>query len=173
MVTHYTAAQDQFTNGLLTKLFGKKAQKKMDDKTCKLLSMYVIVLRSLYLIHQQNHWSTKGYETHLLFQRLYEGVLEDVDAAAERTIGITGELLYTGMENEISKKFQTLDKNALAYLTSSINAEKEYQKVAKNLYNILKETDELTLGLDDMLMSQAGNGEERIYLLQQTIQNYT
>lgn len=147
------------------------AQTKTGNKTCKLLSMYVIVLRSLYLIHQQNHWRTIGYDTHLLFQRLYEGVLEDVDAAAERTIGITGELLYTGMENEISKNFRTYDKKALTYLNSSLGAEKEYQKVVKNLYRILKETNELTLGLDDMLMSQASNGEERIYLLKQSIQN--
>ena len=55
------------------------------------LSVLLVYLRHLSFIHQNHHWVSKGepfYGDHLLFQRLYAGVAEDIDTLAEKAIGL-------------------------------------------------------------------------------------
>ena len=153
---------------LLDGLFGvKTAQDAMDDEACELLSAYVAFVRALYLIHQQNHWDAKTYGNHLLFQRLYEEATEMADDAAERAVGLCGELKLDGTEDIIVKKFTTQNKSNAALIQSSLEAEQAFQAAAKKTYETLKEKNMITLGLDDLIMSQAGQGEVHLYLLQQ------
>jgi DNA-binding ferritin-like protein len=148
--------------------FFSRAQDLSEDSH-KQMSLYVAFLRGLYLVHQQNHWETKGYQQHLLFQRLYENVLESADNAAEKTVGLFGSLMSKGLESKIADQFKTEKPDLEVCVKSSLKAEKSYQNLVKKVYDGLKERNELTLGLDDMLMSQANDSETRIYLLQQSI----
>jgi hypothetical protein len=52
-------------------------------------------------------------------------------------------------------------------IESSLKAEKAFQTFATNLYNDLKESGELTLGVDDMIMGHVSSSEVNTYLLQQ------
>ena len=55
------------------------------------LSVILSHLKFLSSLHQNHHWITNGdpfYGDHLLFQRLYEGAIEDIDAIAEKSIGV-------------------------------------------------------------------------------------
>jgi DNA-binding ferritin-like protein len=148
----------------------KTAAQKPDDEACKLLSMYTAFTRALYLLHQENHWQAQDYGQHLLFQRLYEEASELQDDAAERTMGLCGELLLEGAESVIAKRFAARAPGLIECLESSLSIEKAFQEVCLDTYKILKEKDMLTLGLDDMIMSQAGIGETHIYLLQQALE---
>ena len=59
----------------------------------KFLATYTAFLRSLYLIHQNSHWLSKGhnfYGNHIMFQRLYESAQTNADKAAEKLIGLYG-----------------------------------------------------------------------------------
>jgi DNA-binding ferritin-like protein len=145
----------------------KQAQEKRSPQD--LMSLYVTFLRALYLLHQQNHFRTPGYAEHLLFQRLYESVHEAVDEAAEKTIGVFGDLTKMDKASVLAAKFESTDATALACLKSSLAAEVAMGKFSQRVYDILKESKAITMGLDDMIMSQAGGGEVRIYLLQQAI----
>jgi DNA-binding ferritin-like protein len=142
----------------------------LSEEAHKQLSLYVGFLRALYLIHQQNHWETKMYQQHLLFQRLYENVFESVDDAGEKVVGLFGKILSKNIEFEIVKQFKVENPDVKSCVECSLRAEKGYQNLARKIYDGLKERNELTLGLDDMLMSQANDGETRIYLLQQSIE---
>ncbi len=132
----------------------------------ELMSKYVALLRAIYLLHQRNHWESKQYDHHLLFQRLYEGTQEMLDDAAEKTIGLFGELKIFN-ESSVSEKFY----NAENPLEASLKAEKAFQDFAKKLYDTLKSNNQLTLGLDDMIMSQVSKSELHCYLLQQALKS--
>lgn len=134
-----------------------------------LMSLYVAYLRALYQIHQNNHWKTKGndfYGNHLLFQRLYESVQEMADGAAEKTIGVFGDLNVSPEKiAEITEKFNSEDNSVV----SSLKAEKGFQALSTMVYDELEKADLLTLGIDDALMANANTSETHCYLLQQAI----
>lgn len=143
----------------------------MEEKV-KIANTMVAYLKAIYTIHQQNHWLSKGdhfYGNHLLFQRLYESAQEDLDSIAEKCIGIFG-------EESVDYKFQLkITQNIMNKyisqkgLEQSLSAEKDYLKILKTCYILLKEKDSMTLGLDDMIMSIYSKREESVYLLQQAL----
>lgn len=152
----------------------KTAQQTMDEESKKLLSMYVAFARTMYLLHQENHWAAQHYGDHLLFQRLYEEVQEEiVDDAAERVIGLCGSLLLEGTEGVIKKKFSPKTDTLKDLLESSLAIEKAFQQLCKKTYKEIKDKGMMTLGLDDMIMAQASVGETHIYLLQQELKGYS
>lgn len=140
------------------------------EKHKEIAALYVATLRAIYLIHQQNHWLTKGdnfYGDHLLFQRLYEAAQENADSAAEKFIGVLGEEVLdyefqAKLLNKVILNFKNLSHEPLAL---SLKAEKEFLKLSKEVYNRLESV--MTLGMDDMIMSIASKSEEAVYLLQQ------
>lgn len=173
-----TVSQIAVAESLLDGFIGKKtAQQEMDEEVHKLLSFYVAFARAMYLLHQENHWASTHYGDHLLFQRLYEEVQDEIiDDAAERVVGLCGSLLLQGAErdysNEIAKKFAPKEKTLTSLLQASLEIEKAFQKLCKQTYDEIKEKNMMTLGLDDMIMAQASVGETHIYLLQQELKGY-
>lgn len=167
-----TTSEVVVAESILDNLFGKKAQIAMDEESCKLLSMYVAFTKALYLIHQQNHWEAKNYGDHLLFQRLYEDAQEMADDAAERAMGLCGEVEFNGQEIIIAEKFISKEKTLQRLIGSSLAIEKAFQVIAKKTYDTLKEKDMMTLGLDDLIMGQASDSEVHLYLLQQALKGH-
>jgi DNA-binding ferritin-like protein len=135
----------------------------------ELACLYISLLRSVYLVHQNSHWLSKGsnfYGNHLLFERIYKSAAEDADTAAEKFIGLFGnEALDLHMQaqliGETLKDFSSGDPRQM-----SLGIEKKFLDYSEKLYDVLKE-EGMSLGLDDMLMSIASNREGAVYLLQQ------
>lgn len=136
----------------------------------ELCCYYVAFLRAVALIHQNHHWTTKGrefYGNHLLFERIYNGTLEDIDLMAERFIGVYGDAtLDLALQSKIIQ--QTLDKYAGDEpIKGSLKVEEEFLKLSEHIYEVLKNEDVLSLGTDDAIMSVASNHENHTYLLKQ------
>lgn len=144
------------------------------DKCCKIAALYIATLKAIALIHQHNHWTTKGmafYGDHLLFERLYKSTLENLDLAAEKFIGLLGDQcldyeLQTSLLSKVLSKYNNLEGSPAQM---SLMTEKDFLKFSKDAYNCFEEEGQLTLGLDDMLMAIASQREESVYLLQQNI----
>jgi DNA-binding ferritin-like protein len=144
------------------------------DKCTKVGALYIATLKALALIHQHNHWTTRGdafYGEHLLFERLYDATLENVDMAAEKFMGLLGDGcldydLQTELLNKVLLKYKDLEGSPTQM---SLAAEKDFLKFSKDAYNCFEEEGKLTLGLDDMIMSIASKREESVYLLQQSL----
>jgi len=144
------------------------------DKCSKVGALYVATLKALSLIHQHNHWTTKGvsfYGDHLLFERLYKSTLENLDLAAEKFIGVFGDQclsydLQTALLNKVLTKYKNLEGSPIQM---SLEAEKDFLKFSKDAYNCFEEEGKLTLGLDDMVMAIASEREGAVYLLQQSL----
>lgn len=117
------------------------------------------LLRLLYLMYQNLHWlsrSSNFYGDHLLFQRLYESVQEDVDEFAERTVGFGKEtvLALPGLGRVLMNEEATLER--VMDLEMSLCA-----------YLQALEPKADTLGLKDLFATLASRHEENLYLLKQ------
>lgn len=130
-------------------------------------------LRAQYLSYQTSHWMVKGgsfYGNHLLFQRLYKSVQEQVDQLAEKIVG------YLGTE-AVSLNYQMRHISDYTYRWSSIDcnhkrglqSEADLQQALKRAYDGIKQAQAMSLGLDDWIMATANAHEENEYLLQQAL----
>lgn len=153
---------------------GHKIAQEMDGSGVKkALTDILTILRLQYLSYQNSHWTTKGtnfYGNHLLFQRLYESVQSEVDSFGERVVGLVGpEALHLCSQistmHELCEEWCKEDNLA----QRGLDSEMFLQKVLKEKYDALKESGELTLGLDDLIMATASNHESNIYLLKQAL----
>jgi DNA-binding ferritin-like protein len=144
------------------------------------LSATLVMLRYLYNIHQTNHWTVAGgnyYGDHLLFQRLYEDVGDEIDKIAERSIGL-GSSSNVELQCQL-KCLSTLAQNLQpnidvtsnyeSCILSSMQAEYIFLKLIELVVNDLKLNDEFTLGLEDLLPALFSKHEEHIYLLKQRL----
>lgn len=134
----------------------------------KLSALYIATLKVMSLTHQHNHWLAKGdtfYADHLLLQRIYESSSQDLDAAAEKMVGLLGDefMDYTYQANLMFKLFTKYSQ--LGGIQSSLQVEKDFVKLSKTVYNAFEKADKMTLGLDDLIMAIADKREEAIYLL--------
>lgn len=139
----------------------------------RLMSFYLTFLRALYAIEQNAHWQLKGdnfYGNHLLMQRLYETTSEDVDTAAEKTIGLFGALEDLSEDMVvIINKFDAQNYNG-NWVQAVLKAEQAFLELSRTLYNTLKNNGAMTLGLDDMIMSISNSHEVHVYLLKQALE---
>lgn len=142
------------------------------EKVWKIANLFVATLRSIYLVHQNSHWTSKGeafYANHLVFERLYKSAQDDADLAAEKFIGVFGE---AGVDFEtqyrlmasIMARYNEFDGDPVAM---SLAIEKDFLKLAEESYAAFEGESAMTLGLDDMIMSISSHREEACYLLQQ------
>jgi DNA-binding ferritin-like protein len=144
------------------------------DKSSKVAALYIASLKGMALIHQNSHWTTRGiafYGDHLLFERLYNSALEDLDLAAEKFMGLLGDEvldydLQADLLHKVLLKYKNLEGSPLEM---SLTVEKDFLKFSKSAYNLFEEEGKLTLGLDDMIMAIASQREESVYLLQQAL----
>jgi DNA-binding ferritin-like protein len=145
------------------------------DKCNKVAALYIASLKAIALIHQHNHWTTRGvafYVDHLLFERLYNSTLKDVDLAAEKFIALFGDTvldydLQTELLNKVLSKYSKLEGSTVAM---SLAVERDFIKFSKEAYDCFEAEGKLSLGLDDMVMAIASQREDSVYLLQQASQ---
>ena len=101
---------------------------------------------------------------------------EEIDGYAERIIGLAGEgavdpIKVMAIVAERMPKIIKAEsgENGSSLVQYALNAEKYVLSELEKLYDMLKEGDNLTMGLDDLLMSMHGDHEKHIYLLQQRL----
>ena len=142
------------------------------------LRWLLALLRAQYWSYQNSHWKVKGgsfYGDHLMFQRLYESVQVQTDTLAEKMVGIFGidaiddeDLLgmFLYWNERWDSAVDCLHKRGLL-------SEDDIQNVIEDTYDTLKESGQMTLGMDDFLMAMASEHETNTYLLRQTLRGKT
>ena len=143
------------------------------------LSVLLVHLKYLYALHQNHHWTSMGdpfYGDHLLFQRLYQATVEEIDGLAEKAIGL-GNTTNVNLMLQTSQllKLVTSEGTASMIPTSSdlakksLMAEMNFLKVIDVMISCLQECGLLTPGLSNMLEGIADVHEGHIYLLKQRV----
>lgn len=142
------------------------------------LSYLLAVLRGLHWSHWSSHWRVTGdpqYGDHLLFERLYGVLVEEIDDLGEKIVSYFGPQnpsLDEGMMAEAFKflrKFKGTADGPTALYEQALAMETELQAILRSTYDSLKAKGEMTLGLDDYLMATANHHESSVYLLRQRL----
>jgi hypothetical protein len=140
-----------------------------------LLQHLLGLLRAQIWNYQESHWQTRGsayYGNHLLFQRLYESVADQIDTLAEKMVGTYGPEVVSAAH--VSPKFQKFVARWIqvpCLHERGLLSENDFQDVTRKCYDRLKGLGELSLGMDDFLMSIASDHETNQYLLRQVLRS--
>jgi DNA-binding ferritin-like protein len=131
------------------------------------------------MVHQNHHWTSKGdlfYGDHLLFDRLYTAVVEEVDSIAEKAVGLgTTENVNLALQtSQIMRLVQGYGMSQMIpqpteLAKRSLLAEMNFLVVVKNLVDSMKEAGTLTRGLDNLIAGIEDKHEGHVYLLKQRI----
>jgi DNA-binding ferritin-like protein len=136
--------------------------------------------RALAMILQTCHWQAAGdsfYGHHLLFERLYNDVLPEIDALGERAVGHSDE-----MSVDIKSQFDGMGaflKKLIVnpgtvpsqddLLEAALHAEETFLDWLRVSIEVLEKDGSLTPGVENLLGGIADKHEEHVYLLQQVL----
>lgn len=146
------------------------------------LAGVLVFLQALGVVHQSNHWATKGesyYADHLLFDRLYGDVVGEVDKVAEKAVGLGGPRLVVAptlarstaeVVNELWVA-QPEDPDPAARVAMSLQAELRFLVMMQMVAKEMQAKGTLSRGTDNMLADIEDKHEEHVYLLKQRMES--
>jgi DNA-binding ferritin-like protein len=136
--------------------------------------MLLSMLQAQHMMYLHHHWTSIGqsaYGNHLLFQRLYESVHEDIDGLAEKLVGFFGNS-SVDLHRQSTWVVQHISRwSDSCPFRMSAKSEADIQTAFRSAYERIKDVGAMTLGLDDFIMASANKHETNQYLLQQVMQD--
>lgn len=161
-----------------------KVLEPFSGQTYAELGAIVGMLEGLAVLFQTFHWRVNGdtfYGDHLMFQRIYEGIDGQIDGIAEKALGLGATSLISP-----SKITETMDifldhcNQMHSLVTDDENMNFAYAKKGKAALELfihtvekmmvdLKDKNQLTKGLDNMLAGVLDAQEGYVYLLKQRV----
>lgn len=133
------------------------------------------LLQGLQWSHWAAHWQSHGnpsYGDHLLLERLYGGMDDEIDTLAEKITSYFGATAVDPLVTITSaQKFIGAYSHVTPIIQRALMMEMHLQKAITKVYERVKASEQMTLGLDDFLMSMANDHETHIYLLRQRLRD--
>jgi len=138
------------------------------------LAVWLGFLRALGVIHQSHHWQTLGvsfYGDHLLFQRLYEAVGNEVDSLAEKIVGLDSPALtnYFLQIKHMKAFMDAISDSSKPPMVVSLQAEIVLIAVGEMIQKRLEKEELLTVGVANLIGDILDRHENHVYLLQQRL----
>lgn len=142
------------------------------------LSVVLVRLKALAEVHKSHHWIAKGdtfYGDHLLFERLYDSVVGEVDTVAERAVMMGGaDNVNVGLvAHQVAGCLETCAAYALPtpdqLAQRSLERETAFLSCLDTVGRFLSSRGVLTPGLNNMLEGIADQHEQHVYLLRQRL----
>jgi len=135
------------------------------------LRQLLALLRAQVVIYQDAHWEVSGpqfYGDHLMFERLYQGVLGQIDTLAEKMVVMYGsEAVQATAVSRLTTWWVERWSKVDGLHNRGLQSEVDFEQIADTAYAQLEEADELSMGMDDFLMAMVNSHETNLYLLQQ------
>lgn len=131
------------------------------------LGTIVSTLLACKWIHWESHWKSKGesyYGDHLLFQRIYEPIDDQIDGIVEKWM-VQGDVPEIEELVHRSHKIVSIAKSKPGL--PSLSVERALLKVISKAFDDLEGSGSLSLGLNDFLASLHSLHETSVYLLTQ------
>lgn len=138
------------------------------------LAVWLAFLRALGMIHHSHHWQTMGssfYGDHLLYERFYKAIQDEVDTVGEKVIGLDSPALtnYFLQMHHMKSFMKKVSSKERTPLLVSLEAELVFIAVGEVVSERLKEFKLETIGLANMLGDILDRHETHVYLLQQRL----
>jgi len=143
-----------------------------DAEHCE-LAVLLSATRALSMLHQANHWRAFGdpfYGDHLMYERAYDSVAEDIDSVAERLVGLAGDALIDPVTSAsqtariLHEAMQAMGSTQDDILRASLDAETYYADMLETVVAALESKDQLSYGTDNLLAGIADKHEGLMYL---------
>lgn len=147
---------------------GRKASLSLNKRA--IMQMLLAFLRGVHWSHWTAHWEVKGqpsYGDHLLMERLYNSVEEEIDTLAEKIVGEFGSEAVNQVDQAKYMLQSLMSFSEKDPIKRSLLVEEMTQDFLKSVYNLLDSMNTMSLGLDDFIMSIANSHETNLYLLRQ------
>lgn len=139
------------------------------------LSILLVYLRYLAALHQTHHWVCRGdafYGDHKLFEELYACVIQEIDAVAEKAVGLGSEhnvnlslqIIQLGQLGKACASPQTVPQTS-DLAKASLVAEFNFLKVLTATMQVMRANKTMTDGVENMLQGIADRHEAHIYKL--------
>jgi len=148
--------------------------KEMDSLVA--LQILLACLRGAHWAHWTSHWQVEGesqYGDHQLLERIYNGLVKEIDTLAEKIVGGYGSDSVAPVDQAqlmANSLLPLVEMRAEANpILRALVVEEALQKIFKRIYDFLKAQNSLSLGMDDFIMSIANEHETNIYLLRQRL----
>lgn len=146
----------------------------------EIMSTYLATTKALQMWFQGAHHVSKGTsfagDHVLLYFEIYEQLDEELDVIAEKTLGIGNvedAVCPRGIASGASEILQQLPspvgQTSLGLAACGLSIARAHLKYLDWLYGALEESGDMTLGLDDFIMSSANRHEKFVYMLQQRV----
>lgn len=138
------------------------------------LAVWLGFLRATGMIHQTHHWQTMGsafYGDHLLLERLYKAVEDEVDTVGEKVVGLDSPALtnYFLQMKHMSAFLKAVTDAQKQPMIVSLQAELVFIGTGEMITERLKKEGLLTSGLANLLGDILDRHESHVYLLQQRL----
>lgn len=147
------------------------------------LGALLAFFRAVAVIHQTHHWAASGevfFSDHLMFERAYTPMIEQIDSLAERAVGLGGtNLVIPQLQTRLiatvcewiyavygcATEVQTDDQ----LVQLSLKAEECLIGTIHYVADKLEQCGQLTKGLDNMLAQLADDHEGTLYLFRRQV----
>lgn len=146
---------------------------KFNDKQTLYLKNILAMLRAMHLSHHSAHLTTSGpqfYADHLLYGRLYDGLVDEADGLAEKMVAMCGAQSVDAADQArriseiIGKGKSQSDLAKRAYMM-----EEAFVSMIEAVRKAMLKDDVLPSGLDNYLQGLADKHEGACYLLKQRL----
>lgn len=135
------------------------------------LDALLAALQAAYHHYQVAHWTVGGvnfYADHLMYQRMYEAILENIDTLAEKIVG-SGYTLNGVLLNQMKTVWLNKWEHHVDLNHRSLQVESDLLRFIADIRESMEDGGTLTLGMDDFLASTASLHEEHVYLIRQRL----
>lgn len=130
----------------------------------------IYIIQALNVFYRSAHWRSKGdffYQNHLLFQRLYEGLDDEIDTLVELIIGDTSDTAFVAPKlfNDKTQSYTPIgSEDAQLNLTRGA----ELEKLLLSKIQALNENS-ISVGIFNHIAGIAQNHSRNLYLIEQTL----
>lgn len=163
------AALPSWMDDIQTPAERKAIRKALPFSSVGILQGLLARLQAMRDCYQSLHWSASGspaYGDHLLFQRLYEALVEEVDSMAEKIVGLSGMPEVVSARNLDAARADVTASMDLS-VAGMLMAERQFcEGVIPGVLGALEGVG-LSEGLENFLQGMADTHEGHVYLLQQ------
>lgn len=131
------------------------------------------ILSGLYALGvaiQSAHWRSLGesfYGDHLMYQRMYEDVIREIDSFAERFMGVIGDETALDPAHLLSHASVVVKQMMMPgdLASALLMAEKNFLERLGGFAKTLESTGQLSTGIENLIQGISDRHEEHVYLL--------
>lgn len=165
-----TIFEEQLSN---VEKFMNDAVMLYEDRNGVELAVFLAVVRASNMIHQSHHWQARGssyYGDHLMFERLYDKSVGDIDVVAEKLVGLlSSKETNFFIQVEHMKNFMQLVSKGESLVKESMVTEVCLILLGELTLKRLEKQGLLTEGLNQAIGNILDKHEDFLYLLKQRL----